>query len=82
MEKDEFLRALDTLDDRIDTLGMRLSEHIAEERERDTLILAAVQKIENTLSEAKGAKRLLVWLLGVLFAAIALAKGWIWPVKP
>ena len=82
METDEFRQALGALETRIETIKDRLFEHMAEERERDTLILASVQKIENTLSEAKGAKRLLVWLLGVLFAAIALAKGWIWPVKP
>ena len=62
----------------------RLDDHIAAEEafQKDIQafqkdILAAVREINETLSQATGAKRMLVWLLGLVFAAIALAKGWV-----
>lgn len=79
MDESALGQALGTLDAEVKALEKRLSEHIVEERARDDALFAMVREIQATLSQAKGAQKLLVWLLATMFAAIAMAKGWIFP---
>lgn len=81
MEPSEVAQALGALGADVRAVNNRLTDHIIEERARDDVLFKAVKDIQDTLSQAIGAKRLLVWVLGALFAAIALAKGWVFPSK-
>ena len=38
---------------------------------------AAIADIRDTLTQAKGIRRFLVWCIATGFAAVALAKGWL-----
>lgn len=81
MDESALGHTLGTLSAEVAAVDQRLSDHIEEERKRDDQLLLAVKEIQSTLSQAKGAQKLLVWLLATLFAAVALAKGWVWPTK-
>ena len=55
-----------------------LTAKIAAVELQQTEIFRMLQLINDTLSQAKGAQRIFVWIIGTLFAAVALAKGWVW----
>jgi len=77
MDPDRVAESIGELRSEVRAVNGRLDDHIATEELFQRDILKAVQEINETLSQATGAKRMLVWLLGLVFAAIALAKGWV-----
>ena len=77
MDDDQIAASLGELRAEIRHVNSRIDEHIAAEELFQRDILKAVQEINETLSQATGAKRMLVWILALVFSAIALAKGWV-----
>ena len=77
MDPTEIVHTLGSLSSKIDGVNRRLDDHIGTEERWRREILQAVNDIQATLHEATGAKKLFVWVLGVVIAAIALAKGWV-----
>ena len=79
MDQAELGEAIGGLKAQIAAVDTRLTEHIDSEAIDMKEIFTMLHKINDTLSQAKGAQRIAVWVIATLFAAAALAKGWIWP---
>jgi hypothetical protein len=68
---------LGTLSAQIHAVDTRLTDHVTAEDADRTEIMVQLKFINDTLSQANGARKIFVWLLATLFAAVALAKGWV-----
>ena len=74
----EFGATVGTIQAQIEALNERFSEHIKLDAEQHAALFDALRAINDTLSQAKGAQKVFVWIIGTLFAGVALAKGWLW----
>ena len=65
---------------RMESIDKRITDHIDSEGAVMREIFAQLKGINDTLSQATGARKILVWIIATIFAGIALAKGW--AIKP
>ena len=63
--------------ERLMAVDKRLTEHIENEGKVIQEIFTQLKIINDTLSQATGARKILVWIIATIFASIALAKGWL-----
>lgn len=77
MEASQLGKELGEMAAKIDSAHKRLTEHIAAEQDVLREIFGQLKQINDLLSQATGARKVLVWILATVIAAIALAKGWI-----
>lgn len=78
---DEISSRLGELSAQVQGVNARLTDHIEAEEAFQKDIRDAIEEINKLLSEATGARKVLVWLLGIVIAAAALAKGWVFGGK-
>lgn len=79
MDNGEVREAIGELRGALKALTDQFTLHVADDSARHGATLTALTDIKDTLSQAVGAKRIVVWLIALIFAAVALAKGWIGP---
>ncbi len=86
MTPEELARELGTLTERFSSLSERFGEHVANEsdwqfriEEALKAIGASVATINEKLSEANGARKVLVWVFSTVLALGAFLTGQHWP---
>lgn len=79
MEASQLGKELGEMSAKITATDKRISEHISAEEKIVHEIFAQLKAINDLLSQATGARKVLVWVLGTVIAALLLAKGWLFP---
>lgn len=77
MEASQLGKELGEMAARINATDKRITDHISSEEKTVQEIFTQLKAINDLLSQATGARKVLVWILATVIAAIALAKGWI-----
>ena len=78
MDDEKLGERLGILATQIEAVDTRLQEHVRKEEAWQNDVIAKLTSLTDTLSQATGARKVVVWIIATLFAGVALAKGWLW----
>ena len=78
IDQQELGKKMGAFSAQIEAVDARITAHIHEEETVQKEIFDQLKQINDTLSQATGARKIVVWIIATLFAGAALAKGWLW----